>query len=276
MSRLPDFLIVGAPRSGTTALAQYLRGHDGVFIPVRKELNFFDRSEQSGRPLEWYGRQFDAARGDQLVGEATPTYLFTPEAPNRMAALIPEARLIALLRNPVDRAYSHYWLCRLLGVERRDFADAVLDELGGRALPGLEYLAYGRYLEQIERTLEHFPRTSLLVQLFDDLKAVPDEFFETVCRHIGADPTFKPSIVGERINTAQRPRSVMLWRGLERWRNSKRRGFRVARFISSKNSAPFTPPPMGPDVRASLIDHFAESTDALGAWLERDLSAWSD
>jgi hypothetical protein len=267
-------LIIGQPRSGTTALTHYLRGHDQVFIPDRKELNFFDQSEPSGRPLAWYERQFAPARPNQVAGEATPTYLFTPEAPARMAALVPKARLIALLRNPVERAYSHYWLCRLLQYEHREFADAVRDELAGRVTPGLEYLAYGRYVEQLDRLFEHYSRSALLVLLFDDLRTDAPTAFAATCRHIGVDDTIRPPIVGERVNAAQRPRSIRLWRVLERWRNSKRPGFVLARFISALNVVDVKPPPVDPSVREVLLDHYGPSVDALAAWLGRDLSAW--
>jgi hypothetical protein len=272
--RLPDFLVIGAPRSGTTALTHYLRAHGDVFIPDRKECNFFNRPDVSGARRRWYEQQFAPARATQVVGEATPTYLFAPGATARIAQLVPDARLVALLREPAGRAYSHYWLCRLLGVERRTFAQAVADELAGHAPPGCEYLAYGDYLTQLERALEHFPSSALLVLLFDDLGAAPAELYAACCRHIGVDATQRPAVVGERINTPQRQRSVRLWRALERWRLSGRRGFRVASALAALNSRPFDPPPVDHDVHRALVDHFADRTTALGAWLGRDLTNW--
>src|SRR4051812_47155826 len=106
--RLPDYLIIGAPRSGTTALSKYLAAHPDVFLSNPKELDFFDRQEPTPDALAAYARHFAGATADEVAGEATPTYLHSPAAVARMAQTVPDARLVAILRNPIDRAYSHY------------------------------------------------------------------------------------------------------------------------------------------------------------------------
>jgi hypothetical protein len=211
---------------------------------------------------------------NQRAGEATPAYLFSEQAAARMGAVIPDAKLIALLRHPVDRAYSHYWLARTLGYESRSFPAAVDDELRGRTTPGLEYLAYGRYLEQLERMRAYFPQPALFVGLFEDLRAASASFYAECCRHVGVDDAIVPAIVGRRINRPLRQRSVGLFRVLERWRNSRRAGFGLARFVAARNSVPFEPPAMTGIERGALLEHFAPYNEALANSLGRDLSVW--
>ncbi len=153
--KLPDFLIIGAQRSGTSTLYQYLARHPDVRGAFRKEVHYFDIHYDRG--LDWYRACFPF-RG--VTGESSPSYLVHPEVPARVRAVLPEVKLIAILRNPVERAYSAYQRNLRRGRESRPFGEAVF----GRA-DSLEfaYLERGLYAEQLERWLQHFPRTQLLV-----------------------------------------------------------------------------------------------------------------
>src|SRR5262249_22447178 len=104
--RLPDFVVVAANRCGTSALSAGLRSHPEVFIPSHKEIHFFDRHFDRGE--SWYRAHFERAGDARVVGEATPGYLYRADATERLTALLPNARLLAIIRNPVDRAYSNY------------------------------------------------------------------------------------------------------------------------------------------------------------------------
>jgi hypothetical protein len=179
---LPDFLILGAQKAGTTALYAYLRWHPQITGPSFKEVSFFDRHYAQGE--RWY-RAHMPVRHSGLVGEASPSYLFHPLAPERVARMLPEARLIALLRNPVDRAFSHYQHEVALGREQLTFEEALaredermrgevermLDDPGyfSHAWWNYTYAARGRYAEQLERWFAAFPREQLLVILTEDL-----------------------------------------------------------------------------------------------------------
>src|SRR5207248_11017166 len=166
-----------------------------------KEVSFFDRHYARGE--RWYRAHFPARRR-AAIGEASPSYLLHPSAPERVARMLPGARLIALLRNPVDRAFSHYQHEVALGREELSFEDALARE-DERMVGEVErmladpayfsyawwnytYLARGRYAEQLERWLERFPADQLLVVPTDDLGDRPAETFAGVLEHLGAKP----------------------------------------------------------------------------------------
>ena len=201
---LPDFLILGAQKAGTTALYAYLRRHPHITGPSWKEVSFFDRHWTRGEP--WYRGNFPnvlRSRGD-VVGEASPSYLFHPLAPQRVAVLVPSAKLIAVLRNPVDRAYSHYQHEVALGREPLSFEDALEaedertrgEEERLLAEPGYfsyawwnyTYAARGRYAEQLERWLAVFPREQLLILPSEELLGEPERTHTRVLEFLGAQP----------------------------------------------------------------------------------------
>jgi hypothetical protein len=200
---LPDFLVIGAQKAGTTALYAYLRQHPGITGPSWKEVSFFDRHYARGEA--WYRGNFpNSLRARGLVGEASPSYLFHPLAPERVAALVPDAKLIALVRNPVDRAYSHYQHEVALGREPLSFEDALAAE--GERLRGEEerlrsdpsyfshawwnytYRARGLYADQLERWLALFPPEQLLVLPSEELGADPEAGYAQVLAFLGAAP----------------------------------------------------------------------------------------
>lgn len=199
----PDFVIIGTQRGGTTSLHTYLSAHPQVATPATKELHFItDRYE---RGLDWYLGQFPAELPPHVItGEATPYALFHPLAPRRLREIAPATRLIVLLRNPVDRAYSHYLLERSRGDETLDF-DAALDAEPER-LEGEEarlasdrpyvsaphkrasYMARGDYARQLERWLDVFPSEQILVVRSEDLYEKTAESFALVAQFLGISP----------------------------------------------------------------------------------------
>lgn len=208
---LPGFLVIGAQKCGTTALYAYLRWHPQIAGPAWKEVSFFDR--HYGRGEAWYRGQFPSrpwlwlAGGRSgrtpLVGEASPSYLLHPHAPARARALLPDARLVVLLRDPVDRAFSHYNHEVALGREPLSFEDALdrepertdgeLSRLGdtryfSRAWWDFTYLARGRYAEQLERWFAVYPREQLLVLASEKLRRDPAAVYARVLEHLGAPP----------------------------------------------------------------------------------------
>ena len=199
---LPDFLIVGAQKAGTTALYAYLRRHPSITGPSWKEVSYFDRHYRRGPA--WYRGNFPLRSRGRIVGEASPSYLFHPDAAERAAALVPGAHVIALVRDPVERAHSHYQHEVALGREPLPFEEALEREeerLAGelermRADAGYfshawwnyTYLARGRYAEQLERWQARFPPERLLVLSNEELGAEPAETYARVLDFLGAPP----------------------------------------------------------------------------------------
>src|SRR4051812_32902128 len=260
--RLPNYLVIGAAKAGTTSLATYLSHHPQAFVAAQKEVNFFDDYWNLG--VNWYRRQFEGARDAAAVGEASVSYLFRPEAPPRMAEVVPDAKLVALLRDPVDRAYSHYWFARGWGSEKRPFSEAIAGDEHDDD-PGRAYLARGRYVHQLRRVCEFFPREQLLVLLFDDLRDDPGATFGKVCRFIGVDERAAPSNVGETYNVMPTFRLEIVQRvlhRLDRWRTLPQW---FVRPIVRLNATTRRYPPLDPVVRAALVERFREDNDALAA-----------
>jgi hypothetical protein len=165
---LPDFVIIGAQKGGTSLLYRLLIRHPLVEPAAMKELRFFNNNFSEG--LSWYGRYFPHRKyiddRKTVSGEATPAYLFDPLVPERMAKTVPDAKLIALLRNPVDRAYSHYQMWVRRGDEVRSFEEATRQEMAGET--DARYLIRGLYAEQLERFSFFAERDQLLILKSED------------------------------------------------------------------------------------------------------------
>ena len=254
------------------------------FVPARKELHYF--TDEFARGPEWYAEQFAGAGPGQLLGEATPTYLLSPEALRRMHDLAPGARVIVLVREPVDRAYSHHKHWRRKG-EPRSFAEACAEELAlGRPPGGHEwdperrdyrYLAASRYARQLEALCEIYPREQVLVVFTEDLEADPGGTFAAVCAFLGVDPGARPGNLGSRENAAVVLRPLWLWWVLIKVRFGGWAPPRVARWVFARMAKPDDLTPELPDeLRACLRAHFATDNAALADWLGRDVPAsWS-
>lgn len=199
--RLPDFLGIGVQKGGTTTLQRLLERHPGAWLPPAKELQFFSLHHQRGEA--WYRQQFAAARPQQRCGEITPYYLFHPEAAARIAALLPQVRLLVLLRDPVERALSQYFHARRLGLEPLDLeaafaaeegrlagAEAVLAASEGRHRSHQEhsYLARSRYELQLHRFELRFPPGQLLVLRSEALFADPQRVWRQVLAFLDLEP----------------------------------------------------------------------------------------
>ena len=205
--RLPDFLGLGVQKGGTTTLQRLLELHPGAFLPVAKELHYFSLHFAAGEA--WYRAQFAAARPEQRCGEITPYYVFHPQAPDRVQALLPRARLIVLLRDPVERALSQYFHSRRLGLEdlpleaalaaeseRLKGAQELLRAPEGRHRSHQEhsYLSRSRYEEQLPRWQVLFPTEQLLVLRSEDLFEQPQGVWDRVLGFLKLNPVPLPEL----------------------------------------------------------------------------------
>ena len=214
---LPGAVILGAQKSGTSSLHNYLVQQPGVIEPLRKEVHYFDVN--FGRGEAWYRAHFGRRGEPGLNIDSSPYYLFHPAVPRRMRALLPDARLIVLLRDPVRRAYSHYWHERDKGREKLEFEAAIAAEAGrlGDAHERLaagtlersfahqhfSYLARGCYAEQLDRWFAVFPRGQFLVLKFEDLAREPLEALNATLDFLGLPRAASVSL--EARNTRQYP-----------------------------------------------------------------------
>lgn len=202
--RWPDFLIVGATKGGTTSLYRYLGEHPGIHMPEEKEPNFFsltlDEVVADGvETAEARYRELFAEAGDRVTGEASTTYITHPEAPGRIRDRVPDARIVGSLRDPIQRAYSHYWMHLTAGKEKRSFHEVVAAELEGRD-DDLFYVEWSRYAANVRRFLDLFGREATLffptAELGEDTRGV----VRRVVDHVGADPEPVAEIPLERHN----------------------------------------------------------------------------
>ena len=208
---LPDFIIIGAAKSGTTSLYDYLIQHPYIYSALWKEIYFFDR--YYGRGISWYKANFPSKiykffitriqKKPFLTGEATPTYIHHPLTPKRISEFLPDIKLIILLRNPVDRAYSHYQMEKKLGFENHSFEEAI--ELENFRLKGenekiiknmnyysykrqiYSYLTSGIYIDQLKLWMEYFPKKQFLIINSEDFENNPNKVFEDVESFLNID-----------------------------------------------------------------------------------------
>jgi len=192
--RLPDVLIIGAPKCATTSLYAYLSQHERFAPARRKEIHYFD--ENFTRGPDWYRRQFPEADFPQITGEASTAYLFAKPAPQRAAALVPDVKLIAVLRDPVRRVLSHYWHNVRRGRVKTDFESYFHEAMSGnnecetnQARLFTHYpVQWGFYREHIERWFAHFPREQFLFLRFEDFVTDVNAGMRQVFEFLGCSP----------------------------------------------------------------------------------------
>jgi hypothetical protein len=201
---LPGFILIGGQRCGTTAVFHELRRHPAVGNPLRKEIHYFDVNHARGE--RWYRAHFPtleemAARGALITGEASPSYLFHPDVPERVQAMLPDARFIVLLRDPVIRAWSQWSLARALHHEPLSFEDAVQNEPErltralerkaadpndkGTEYRRVSYLARGDYAAQLRRWFDQVGRERVLVLVSEEMFTDPVPEFRKVESFLG-------------------------------------------------------------------------------------------
>ena len=309
MSTLPNFLILGAAKSGTTSLYDYLTQHPEVFTSPVKEPRYFAYAEDFGaagedppaRPPmqgpgdEWANRNavytmdqyralFAEAGDQQAVGEASPVYLYSEAAPARIRQYLPDVQLVVMLRDPVERAYSHFMHLIKTGREPlRDFETALEAEPERRA-QGWEwswhYRALGFYHQQLQRYLRYFDRSQLHVYLFDDLKRDAVALAQDLFGVLGVDSSFAPDVSVQHRKSGV-PRSARLQRFLFNPDNPLRRLSRYLlpegvrdRLLARMKNANVTKPPLPDAARARLAAAYRDDVRQLEGLIDRDLSGW--
>lgn len=268
---LPDFVIVGAMKAGTSSLAYSLGLHPEIFV-IDKEVHFFDKDQNYCNGLGWYESHFINAPQKTVIGEKTPTYSYLPYVASRMAKAIPNAKLIWIFRNPVDRTYSNYWHAVKSGIESLNFQEA-LDKEEKRLLisPWLGYRKRSIYIEQVRCYLDFFPMKNMLFLLFENLVACPEITLRSAFDFLGVNSAFKLPETRVKKNTTYIPRSIRIQKFI---RKSCRRGrlYRALSRFNRKESSGY--PQMEAKTRVELQEFFASHNVALANLINLDLDKW--
>lgn len=283
---LPDFVIVGAARSGTTSLHRYLGGHPEVFLPDMKEPDFFagDHRVRAIRTLREYERLFAHAGDAKAIGEASVVYLLDEGAARRIRETLgPETRILAILRNPVDALYSIWGYLSLTAGETLSVEEALAAEEGrlSGAVPvprgGLPpehyaYVARVRYARQVQRYLEVFGPERVHVDVFEEFFADPATAFAGVCRFLGVDPVYTPRFDVHNPSGAVRSRALAAlvnlrapWKEPGKWILRPRARDRLRHRLNDWNTTARPLPPISEGLRERL----QEALDADVRELER-------
>lgn len=298
---VPTFFVLGAEKAGTTTLHTQLGKHPDVCVSEPKEPHFFDLRYEEG--LEAYGEMaFAHHDGEPVVGEATPTYLNLPYVADRIAEEIPDAKLVVVLRDPVERAYSAWWMFRVRQLEPLDFEEAIernLEEVEegvsfqppdgeqtwrtfvdavreGQRLAHRTYVQGGWYAQQLQSYRARFPDENIQVYLAEDLYEDHQRVLEDVWGFIGADPPYpdvRPTVENAAmgryaswiIKLAQWTRVIKLAHHVpQRWR------MRFKEATSWMGDRP----PLDPNTESEVREWFAPHVRKLEPEIDRDLSQW--
>ena len=310
---MSDFVIVGERRSGTTSLYHWLKRHPDIYLLDTSDKNFFIEEEivqarewregsadasawERDHSLEEYEALFQQGNGYVVTGHKGADLLFWHEAHPRMRRYLPNGRFIAVLRNPVDRAWSHYWNEVGKGRETLSFEEAIAAEaeriqVSDYARDHLSYVARGFYAKSLRRFFNHIERERILILILEKLRRNPDAAMQEVCTFLGVDPSRMGTIKGDKYNAnwTTEPRFPnapgpvkkleALWlrltagvvrrltRNAERrrkWRNSANRIFRK----------PVSGRPIPPSIKQKLRDIYTPANRELAEMLGIELKEW--
>ena len=296
---LPNFLLIGAAKSGTTALYTSLKQHPDVFMSTPKELRYFSYTgpypegleekyiHRGVTTLEEYKQHFVDIEDEKVIGEASPMYLYTPETAERIKAVIPQVKMLAILRNPVDRAFSAYMhAIRDWNEPSRSFRMA-LEKEEERINAGWgilwHYTQAGFYSEQLSRYYHVFNPGQIKVVLYDDLVKDAKGLMKSIFEYLEVDPTFNPD-TSPRPNVSGFPKSPKFHQFMYRLFMQDNPIKRISRVIIPKNFrqkvmvdmrlANLEKRSMPEDIREELKVLFHEDIKKLEELIGRDLSIW--
>lgn len=296
---MPNFFIIGAEKSGTTALHWYLNQHPMIFMSTPKEPSFFslvgeqlDFREPDGRPaqinkskfidIDAYRKLFSGVKNEKAIGEASVVYLRDPKVPERIRHYLPDAKLIAILRNPVDAAYASFLMIRSFGVEPfRNLSDALRDQdrrKRERCFAGL-YIEPRFYHHHLTRYLKYFKQSQIRIYLYDDFLADNLRVIRDIFSFLEVDHCFVPDIA-YRANKTGIPKNEFLHRLLTPRINPFTR--RIAPYLpesiyiylANLRNRNLIKPPLDPNLRKELTEIFREDVLRLQKLINRDLAGW--
>ena len=289
MKKMPNFLIIGAMKSGTTTLYNSLNQHPQVYMSRLKEPNFFTYDGTAQFPitnLEDYQELFEGVTNQKAVGEASTTYLFSPTATANIKNYLPQAKLIAILRDPAQRAYSLYLMrYRANKPEALTNENNLIDSFAKFVSQGQEGVLNQRYYGSIKRYLKYFPREQIKICLYQDLKEKPNLLLENICQFLGLDPKLLNEQVVQKSNQGGIPKNKLIYKSVESLHttfNQTLLPFMPEKLLNPLRSI-YTDmktlnlaqaPPLPQEIRHQLIDIYREDILHLQDFIQQDLSLW--
>lgn len=285
----PDFLIVGAARAGTTSLYYWLKQHPEVFMPDIKEPSYFVHGYGIS-DWEKYLSLFEPGRGKKAIGEASAAYLAAPESPRWIREILGDVKIIILLRNPVERAWSLYcwmvmegyeWISNFeqaLAEEEKRFNNRTFRQSNPEYFWDYMYFRSGLYYEQVKRYIDLFGE-NVRVYLFDDLINLPKRVYADICNFLGINESFSPTFTPQ--NPSRVPRVVALQFAARRLQivlgklpRGLRRASRLIPLLMTLNVSMGYKASTQPDLKKRLQDDYREDIAKLSELIQRDLSGW--
>ena len=296
---MPNFLLFGAAKAGTTSLYKYLEQHPDVFMSSFKEPGFFafegEKAIWNGpgaqkwfdrwvaTDLESYQQYFEGYGGQKAIGDASPYYLYYEKTPETIKKYIPDVKLIAILRNPVERAFSNYvWAVRDRSESITNFAEALKAEswrIQDSWGPKWRYLDQGFYYQQLKRYYERFSREQIEIYLYEDLITNPVKLTQEIFSFLEIDDTFIPDI-SRKYNPSLLPRNPS-WHKFLTKPNAIKSAFkyflplefrqRLRKKATEKN---LFKPNLSPEIRQQLVEAYREDILKLQELIQKDLSQW--
>lgn len=273
---LPNFLGIGAMRSGTTWLDQVLRSHPEIYLPEkRKEIHFFDQYYERG--INWYQNFFPEPKQANLyqaIGEITPKYLYSPQAPKYIHKHLPSCRFLIILRNPADRAYSQYGFAISNFNEQRSFPQYLAQES--------EVFERGLYSQQINNYLQYFTLDQFLILIYEQVVQDPEVALTKIADFLSVDSKkFDLGLISKKVNSSGQPyfsstkflavkvRDFLRNQDLDFvWNMAKNSG--LSKILTMSKPLPG----IEPEIRSSLLSKYVDDINNLESLIQQDLSVW--
>jgi len=277
MIRKPEFIVCGVQKSGTTALSYYLSKHRNISMMPKGETHFFDNNENYQKGPDAFDF-LTKADEKKIIGQNSSTYIYS-YVPERIKKYFPHVKLIFILRNPVSRAYSHYWHAVSKFREDLSFEDAlnVEEERISKSLFHLmnySYKSSGHYMEMISNFLEFFPKEQMYFIIFEQFKKDPKTEINNYLKFIGQKPFEEIPALRKHKSTTRIPKNKTAGKLLYN-QFTRKYGFCYPLVYTYKKIFSKDYPPMKQTTKDELINYYAVNNQSLAQFLKKDLSFWN-
>lgn len=271
----PHFLVIGAQKCGTTSLSNYFRNEPQVFLPAHKELHFFskDAEKLTDAGIRSYLRNFDNARPDQFIGEATPNYLPSRFAPEKVAAVLPTVRLIVILRDPIERAVSAFLHAQRIRAIPKSltFEKAIERDARMKGSPWTNTLNYGFYFRSLNHWLNYFDHGQIHISLLEDIRSKFAPEINKIYQHLGLPIDSESMRDFPHLNQARNLIAPQISRFLD---PRLKRTHPIQRALNRSTGHSVRRPEPLPETMNFLRDLYAEQILKLESLIQRDLTIW--